>query len=96
MVIDRQAVSQATFDSLMQEFLAGTYKANKQPVPKPGSAEFKSGAQKVVAYLVQKTELEQQAKKLGIVVTTGGHRRRNQEGHPSSTSAAARRSCWPR
>ncbi len=69
-VIDRQPVSQATFDNLMQEFLAGTYKANKQPVPKPGSAEFKTGAQKVVAYLVQKTELEQQAKKLGIVVTT--------------------------
>jgi foldase protein PrsA len=67
--VNGQAISQAQFQQLMAEYLHATYAANKQQVPKSGSAEYKAGAQKVVQYLVQRTELEQQAKKLGITVT---------------------------
>jgi len=67
--VNGQQISQADFDALMQQYLHATYVVNKQKEPKPGSAEYNSGVQKVVSYLVQKTELEQQAKKLGAVVT---------------------------
>lgn len=67
--INGQPISQASFDELMQEYLKATFVVNKQPVPKKGSPEYDAGVQKVVAYLIQKTELEQQGKKLGIAVT---------------------------
>jgi foldase protein PrsA len=67
--VNGQEISQARFQQLMSEYLYATYTANKQKVPKPDSADYKAGAQKVVQYLVQRTELEQQAKKLGVTVT---------------------------
>jgi len=68
-VVNGLPISQTDFDQLMQEYLRNAFTANKQPVPKKGSAGYDSGVQKVVQFLVEKTELEQQAKKLGIKVT---------------------------
>jgi parvulin-like peptidyl-prolyl isomerase len=68
-VVGAQAISQSQFDSLLQEYFSGTFTANKQPIPKAGSDGYKTGVQKVMQYLVQKAELEEQAKKLGITVT---------------------------
>jgi parvulin-like peptidyl-prolyl isomerase len=68
-VVNGQQVSQAQFDDLMQQYIRGTFTANHQAAPKKGSQEYDTAVQKVVQYLVQKTELEQQAKKLGVTVT---------------------------
>ncbi len=81
-VVNGQQISQATFDGLLQEYFSGTYTANKQPVPKKGSAEYTAAVQKVVQYLVQKSELEQQAKKRRDRRHREGHRQRGQEGRP--------------
>ena len=68
-VVGAQTISQSEFNSLMQEYLDSTYTVNKQPVPKKGSPEYDQAVQKVVSYLVQKSELEQEAAKRGITVT---------------------------
>jgi foldase protein PrsA len=68
-VVGAKPVLKSEFDALLQEYFDSTYKVNKQPVPKQGSAEYTQAVQKVVAYLIQKTELEQEAAKRGITVT---------------------------
>ena len=69
-VVGAKAISKSEFDTLLKEYLDSTYLANKQPLPKPGSTEYDQGVQKVVSYLVQKSELEQEAAKRGITVST--------------------------
>ena len=67
-VIDGQPISETTLNSLVQQSL-DSLKANKQPLPKEGTPEYKQLQDRIVSYLVTKTEVEQQAKKLGAVVT---------------------------
>jgi parvulin-like peptidyl-prolyl isomerase len=68
-VVNGQPVSKAQLDDLMQQYIRATFTNTRQKPPKPGSQQYEAGVQKVVQYLVQKTELEQQAKKLGVTVT---------------------------
>jgi parvulin-like peptidyl-prolyl isomerase len=67
-LVDGQPITQARFDTLLAQYFA-SLKAAKQAVPKKGSDGYKSVAQRLVAYLVSRAELEQQAKKLGVTVT---------------------------
>ena len=67
--VNGEPINQADFDALMKEYIKATFTSTKQPVPKKGSAAYNAGAQKVVQYLIQKVELQQQGKKLGIVIT---------------------------
>src|SRR5713101_2042039 len=46
-----------------------TYKAKKSPFPKPGTTQYKSLQDQAMQYLVQQSELEQEAKDMGIQVT---------------------------
>jgi foldase protein PrsA len=68
-VVGTKTIPKSEFDSLMQEYCKSTYTANKQPCPKQGSTQYDADVQKVVSYLVQKSELEQEAAKRGITVT---------------------------
>jgi foldase protein PrsA len=68
-VIGTKPIPKSEFDALLQEYLDSTYKVNKQPIPKQGSPEYTQAVQKVVSYLVQKSELEQEAAKRGITVS---------------------------
>jgi foldase protein PrsA len=65
-LIDGQPVTQAEYDTILSEYLASLGKT----APKKGSAQYTSAVQRLVQYLVTKSELEQQGKKLGIVVTS--------------------------
>ena len=68
-VVGTKAIPKSEFDALLQEYQDSTYKVNKQPVPKQGSTQYDADVQKVVSYLVQKSELEQEAAKRGITVS---------------------------
>ncbi|HZS31562.1 MAG TPA: peptidylprolyl isomerase [Gaiellaceae bacterium] len=67
-VVDSTSITKTQFDDLMAQAQAQA-KAQKQPVPKVGSADYTTLRDHVVGYLVQVTELEQQAAKLGVKVT---------------------------
>jgi foldase protein PrsA len=69
-VVGTKAIPKSEFDALLKEYQDSTYTANKQPVPKQGSTQYDADVQKVVSYLVQKSELEQEAAKRGITVTS--------------------------
>jgi foldase protein PrsA len=62
-------VTKAQFNGLIKQ-ADSQAKAAGQPVPAIGSAQYTQLSQKVVAYLVQVSELEQQAPKLGVKVTS--------------------------
>jgi parvulin-like peptidyl-prolyl isomerase len=66
-LVDGQPVKQAEFDTTLAQYLAAQPKNTR---PKKGSSQYTSVVQKLVQYLVQKSELEQQAKKLGVTVTS--------------------------
>jgi parvulin-like peptidyl-prolyl isomerase len=61
-------VTKAQFNSLMDEGRAA-YKAQKQPFPKEGTAQFDTLKSRVVALLVQHAEESAGAAKLGVSVT---------------------------
>jgi foldase protein PrsA len=63
-----QPITEAQLQTLVDQSLV-SFKVNKQPVPKAGSADYKSLQQRLLQYLVQKCEVEQKAKKLGVKVT---------------------------
>jgi foldase protein PrsA len=67
-LVDGKPITQAQFDKLLAQYDENA-KVNKQPVPKTGSAQYKTLEQRLVQYLAQKAEFEQQAKKLGVSVT---------------------------
>jgi len=68
-VVAGQPVTKAQFDQALSQYNRSAQKA-KQPVVKCCSKDYWTVAQqKIVPYLVQRTEFEQQAKKLGVVVT---------------------------
>jgi foldase protein PrsA len=68
-VVGTKGIPKSEFDALLQEYQDSTYPANKQPLPKQGSTQYQSDVQKVISYLVQKSELEQEAAKRGITVS---------------------------
>jgi foldase protein PrsA len=61
-------ITKVQFNGLIKQ-AESQAKAAGQPVPKIGSAQYTQLSQRVVAYLVQVSELEQQAPKLGVTVT---------------------------
>jgi foldase protein PrsA len=61
-------VTKAQFSSLMVVACA-RYKAQGQPCPKVGTATYSSLRDSAVTFLVQQTEMQQEADKLGVSVT---------------------------
>lgn len=68
-VVDVQPITQATYDTLLGQYCE-SLKVSKQTCPKKGSTQYNSIVQRLVQYLVSKSELEQEGKKLGLVVTS--------------------------
>src|ERR1051326_8870140 len=67
-VVGDATITKAQFNTL----LAGAkrnYAARKTPFPKPGTPQYKSLQDQLVAYLVQLAELKQKATDLGIKIT---------------------------
>ena len=68
-VVNGQNITQAQFDKALAQYNRSAVKA-KQPAVKCCSKDYYTVAQqKIVPYLVQRTQFEQQAKKLGVTVT---------------------------
>ncbi len=68
-VVAGQPITQAQVDKAVAQYNRSAVRA-KQPTIKPGTGEYTSAVQqKIVPYLVQLTEFEQQAKKLRVTVT---------------------------
>lgn len=61
-------ITKATFNSLMQVGFA-KYKAQRQPVPKIGTAAYSQLRDQALAFLVQQEEWRQEGQKLGVTVT---------------------------
>jgi parvulin-like peptidyl-prolyl isomerase len=66
--VGSETITKASFNSLMTVGFA-KYKAQKQPKPKFGSAAYTQLQDQAVAFLVQQSELQQEADKLGVKVT---------------------------
>lgn len=62
-------ITKVQFNDLIKQ-AESQAKATGQPVPTIGSAQYTQLTQRAVAYLVQVSELEQQAQKLGVKVTS--------------------------
>jgi foldase protein PrsA len=68
-VVDGQGITQARFDQALAQYNRSAVKA-KQPTVKCCSKEYYTVAQqKIIPYLTQRAQFEQQAKKLGVAVT---------------------------
>ena len=68
-VVDGQHITRVGLDQQMQE-TACRYKLQKKAFPKPGSTDYQSLQQQIVAVLVQRAQLDQQAPSLKVSVTT--------------------------
>ena len=66
--VGSSTITKVQFAALMASAQA-SYKVRKTAFPKAGTAAYKSLQDQAMTYLVQESELEQQAKGLGIVVT---------------------------
>jgi len=69
-VVNGQAITKAQFDHALDQYNRSAQAAKQPPVKCCGAAYETVVQQKIVPYLVQRTEFEQQAKKLGVVVTS--------------------------
>jgi parvulin-like peptidyl-prolyl isomerase len=67
-VVSGSPITKVQFASLIASAKA-SYLARKTPFPKAGTAAYKSLQDQAITYLVQESELEQQAKDMGIVIT---------------------------
>jgi foldase protein PrsA len=68
-VVNGQPITKAQFETAVAQYNRGAARA-KQPTIKCCNAAYNTVVQqKIVPYLVQRTEFEQQAKKLGVTVT---------------------------
>jgi len=68
-LVDGQPITYAQFQKALAQYNAGA-KAAHQPTVKKGDKNYDiTVQQKLMPYLVQRAEFEQQAKKLGVVVT---------------------------
>ena len=67
-VVSGSPITKVQFASLIASAKA-SYLARKTPFPKAGTAAYKSLQDQAITYLVQESELEQQAKNMGIVIS---------------------------
>lgn len=67
-VVNGTPITTAEFNTFFAQAVS-VAKANHQPEPKPGTPQYTATRNQVVAFLVQTTELEQQAPKEGVTVT---------------------------
>jgi foldase protein PrsA len=67
-LVGEEAVPKAELDELMSEAEQG-YKAQKRPFPKAGTPEYENLRSQAIAYLVQRSQYEQEAEDMGIEVT---------------------------
>ena len=68
-VVNGHPVSQAQFDQAISQYNRSAKKAGQQAIECCSDAWKVAVQTKIVPYLVQRAEFEQQAKKLGVVVT---------------------------
>src|SRR5262245_38172981 len=69
-VVNGQGITKAQFDHALDQYNRSATAAKQQPIKCCGTDYDTVVQQKIVPYLVQRTEFEQQAKKLGVVVTS--------------------------
>ena len=67
-VVDGEKIARADYQAIVDQ-ARKTYKTQKRDFPKAGSQEFQALKNEVVQFLVQRVELEQEAKDLDIEVT---------------------------
>ena len=68
-LVDGQPVTKAQFDHALDQYNRGAVAAHQKAVKCCGADYQTVVHQKIIPYLIQRTEFEQQAKKLGAVVT---------------------------
>src|SRR6476619_1128011 len=68
-VVGGQPVTKAQFDKAVEQYNRSAKKANQPPIQCCSDAWKVAVQQKIMPYLVQRSEFEQQAKKLGVAVT---------------------------
>jgi parvulin-like peptidyl-prolyl isomerase len=68
-VVGGQPVTKAQFDKAVAQYNRSAKKANQPPIECCSDAWKVAVQQKIMPYLVQRSEFEQQAKKLGVAVT---------------------------
>ena len=67
-MVDGEKIARADYQAIVDQ-ARKTYKTQKRDFPKAGSQEFQALKNEVVQFLVQRVELEQEAKDLDIEVT---------------------------
>jgi parvulin-like peptidyl-prolyl isomerase len=67
-LVGDQPIPKAELDELMEEAERG-YKAQKRPFPKAGTPDYENLRSQAIAYLVQRSQYEQEAEEMGIEVT---------------------------
>jgi foldase protein PrsA len=67
-LVGEETIPKAELDELMSEAEQG-YKAQKRPFPKAGTPEYQNLRSQAIAYLVQRSQYEQEADEMGIEVT---------------------------
>jgi parvulin-like peptidyl-prolyl isomerase len=67
-VVGDEPIAKAELDELMDDAEQG-YKAQKRPFPKPGTPDYENLRSQAIAYLVQRSQYEQEAEEMGIEVT---------------------------
>lgn len=66
-VVGGEKITKQDFDALLEQ-ARNSFKSQRRPFPKVGTAEYNSLKNQAVAYLVQKIEFRQKAKDLGVKV----------------------------
>jgi foldase protein PrsA len=67
-LVGEEPIPKSELDELMGEAEQG-YKAQKRPFPKPGTPDYENLRSQAIAYLVQRSQYEQEANDMGIEVT---------------------------
>ncbi len=67
-IVNGQPVTKSQLDQLITQAKV-TYKNQKRPFPKAGSAEYQALQTQAITFLVQRSEFAQEADKMGIKVT---------------------------
>ena len=66
-LVGEEPIAKSELDDLMEQAERG-YKAQKRPFPKAGTPEYENLRSQAIAYLVQRSQYEQEAQKMGIEV----------------------------
>ena len=67
-VVGGESISKSQFDQLLGQ-ARKTFKAQKRPFPKAGSAQYKALQDQALSFLVQRAEFDQKAADLGVKVS---------------------------